>query len=148
MIRKLFNLLVAIFLGTGFCLQAETAPLQSEECNLLHKIVENQEYCVSSFDGDKIFMRPENIVPTAQGLCINLNGSELCPLPLLQFSKQGHFVQANFLQGIVLAAAKKATKGPCPNCNVNIATADRILCDTPQSSLFVRCRHLPKEGQG
>ncbi len=120
MIRKLFSVLVPIFLGTGFSLQAEIEPLQAQECHLLYKIVENQEYCVSNFDGDKIFIRPENIVPAAQGLCINLNGSELCLLPLLQFSKQGHFVQASFLQDIVLAAAKKeATKGPCPECEVN-----------------------------
>ena len=118
--RKLFSLMIPAFLGAMSSLYAEMVPLETAEHHLIHKVVENHEYCVSAFDGDKIFIRPENIAPTSQGLFINLNGSELSPLPLLQFNRHGHFIEGSFMRGIELAAAKKEqTKGPCPNCDVN-----------------------------
>jgi|GEM_PF-2530501 hypothetical protein len=119
--KKFFSLLIPVFLGAISSLQAEMVPLETAEHHLIHKVVENHEYCVSAFDGDKIFIRPENIVPTNQGLFVNLNGSDYFPLPLLQFNRSGHFIEGSFIHGIEkLATAKKEeTKGPCPNCNVN-----------------------------
>jgi hypothetical protein len=120
MFRKFFSLVIPVLLGTSIVLQAEMGPIQTTEHHLIHKVIENHQYCVSAFEGDRIFIRPENIVPTNQGLFVNLNGSEFCPLPLLQFNKNGHFIEGSFLQEIELVAAKKeATKGPCPNCGVN-----------------------------
>lgn len=118
--KKLFSLLIPVFLSAVVSLHAEMAHIKTEEHHLIHKIIKNHGYCVSAFDGDKIFIRPENIISTNQGLFLNLNGSEFYPLPLLQFSKHGHFVQGSFTHGRVLIAAKKEeTKGPCPECDVN-----------------------------
>ena len=119
MFTKIFALLV--FLGTSFSLQAETVPLETTEHHLIHKVIQNQQYCVSAFEGDKIFIRPEKIISTDQGLFINLNGSEYYPLPLLQFNKKGHFLEGSFAHGLELMTVnkKEETKGPCPNCEVN-----------------------------
>ena len=133
--RKIFSLLIPGFLGAISSLHAETVPVEISEHHLIHKIVENQRYCVSAFDGDKIFIRPENIVPTNHGLFINLNGSEFSPLPLLQFNANGHFIEGSFMLGIELAAAKKEeTKRPCPNCNVN--TGKYGHCKNPQCEFY------------
>ena len=117
--RKLFSLLIPAFLAAICSLYAEAMPIETAEHHLIHKVIENHSYCVSAFDGDKIFIRPENIVSTSQGLFINLNGSECYPLPLLQFNKNGHFMQGSFIHGIELAAKKEESKGPCPECGAN-----------------------------
>lgn len=116
--KKFFSLLVSIFLGTIGSLHAEGKLIEITEHHLIHKIIENHRCCVSAFDADKIFIRPESIISTNQGLFINLNGTEYHPLPLLQFSKKGHFIQRYLMQSIELAA-KEETKGPCPECDVN-----------------------------
>ena len=133
--RKLFSLMISAFLGVIGSLHAEMVPIETTEHHLIHKIVENHGYCVSAFDGDKIFIRPENIVPTHQGLFINLNGSEFSPLPLLQFNRNGHFIEGSFSHGIELAAAKKEkTKGPCPNCDVK--TDGNGVCQNPECFFY------------
>ena len=133
--RKLFSLVIPVFLGAIGSLRAEMVPIEIAEHHLIHKVVENHRYCVSAFDGDKIFIRPENIVSTSQGLFINLNGSEFSPLPLLQFNRNGHFIEGCFMNGIELTAAKKEeTKGPCPNCNVN--TSKYGLCKNPGCEFY------------
>jgi|JI102314DRNA_FD_contig_21_14535550_length_690_multi_4_in_0_out_0_1 hypothetical protein len=107
--------------------------LYSEDHHLIHKIIENQWHCVSAFDGDKIFIHPENIFSTDQGLFIDLNGSESFPLPLLQFSKNGHFIEAN-LECVIESLAAKKTKGPCPNCGVN--TGQYGHCQNPRCEFY------------
>ena len=94
-------------------------PNQIQDCHLMHKIFENQNYCVSAFDKDKIFIHPQSIISTDRGLFIDLNGNEFYPLPLLQFNKNGHFIQSNLMHETKLASTKEQTKGPCPNCDVN-----------------------------
>ena len=106
-----------ICLGFTVSLRLEMVLTEIKEHHLMHKIIENKGYCVSFFDEDKIFIRPENIVSTNQGLFINLDGFEFHPLPLLQFSRQRHFIQGSFARGIELAATQ--SKGPCPECGVN-----------------------------
>jgi len=133
--RKLFGLLIPAFLGAVVSLHAEIIPLETAEHHLIHKIVENHRYCVAAFDGDKIFIRPESIVSTNRGLFINLNGSQLHLLPLLQFDKHGHFIQGSLMQDIELAAAKKGdTKGPCPNCDIN--TDKNGVCKNPECFFY------------
>lgn len=117
--KKILCFLISAFFGAIVSLHGEIVPVKTAEHHLIHKIVENQKYCVASFDGDKIFIRSENIISTNQGLFINLNGSEFYPIPLLQFNKQGHFMQASFARGIELAAKKEETRGPCPECGMS-----------------------------
>lgn len=74
--KKLLSILIPVFLGAIISLDAEIVPIETADHHLIHKIIENQRYCVSAFDGDMVFIRPENIVSTNQGLFINLNGSE------------------------------------------------------------------------
>ena len=118
--KKLFSLLIPAFLSAVHSLYAEVMPIETTEHHLIHKIIANHSCCVSAFDGDKIFIRPENIIPTNQGLFIHLNESEYYPLPLLQFNKNGYFIQGSFTHIIELTATKnEETKGPCPECDIN-----------------------------
>ena len=79
-----------------------------------------------SLEDNKIFIRPENIISTNQGLFINLNGTEFYQLPLLQFNKNGHFIEGRVIKDLDLQATKKAlSKRPCPNCGVNTDKSGR-----------------------
>ncbi len=130
MIRKFFALLILAFVVTSISLQAETVSIQTTtESHLIHKIMKNHKYCVNGFEGDKIFIRPENIISTDQGLFLDLNGTDYFPLPLLQFSKNGHFLQGSLMQEIELVAAKRQVYGPCPACDVN--TDKNGICINP-----------------
>jgi len=118
--KKVLSRLILALLGSVVSLQAEMVQIHAAEHHLIHKVFENQSYCVSAFEGDKIFIRPESIVSTNQGLFIDLNGVELYPLPLLQFNKNGHFMQGSFMhEGELLAAKKEQTMGPCPECGAS-----------------------------
>jgi hypothetical protein len=121
------SLFIAFFGMIGF-LHAETLPVEPKEDHLISKLIENRQYCVSAFDGDKIFIRPENIVATDQWLFINLDGFQLYPLPLLQFDNNGYFLEGNLIGGLELAASKH-TRGPCPACD--IPTDGNGICRNP-----------------
>lgn len=132
--KKFFSLMISAFLGAIGSLHAEAVDLEITEHHLIHKIVKNQDHCVSAFDGDKVFIRPENIVPTYKGLFVNLNGSDCFPLPLLQFNRNGHFIEGSFSGSIDLAAKKPQTQGPCPNCDVN--TDGNGICKNPKCFFY------------
>jgi len=118
--KKILNFLILVLLGCVISLEAKKNPVQYSEHHLIDKILENHRYCVAAFEGNKIFIRPENIISTDQGLFINVNGAEFYQLPLLQFNKNGHFIEGTNIRDIDLKATKKEqTKGSCPNCGVN-----------------------------
>lgn len=119
MIRKISGLLMVVLIVTSITLGAEQVSTQATEDHLIHKIITNHTSCVHAFDKDKIFIRPENIISTTEGLFLRLNESEYFPLPLLQFNRNGHFLQGSLMKEMDLAATKKQTKGPCPNCDVD-----------------------------
>lgn len=99
------------------CLISSSASVQGKELSnhLIHKIIENHEHCVRAFEGDKIFINPDKIVFSETGLFLNLNGTELSWIPLLQSDARGCFLMKNDF-GEIEAMAKKKTKGPCGNC--------------------------------
>lgn len=120
---------ILLFLLSFLNLYANTTPNQFHEHHLLYKIIKYKNHCVSSIDEDKIFIRPENIISTEQGLFIDLNGSEYHPLPLLQFDHRGHFIQGDFNPEIRINNKEK-TKGPCPECGINTTIAG--ICQNPK----------------
>lgn len=121
--QKIFTLLILFFLVSFISLNANDVTYQYRSYHLMNKILENQNYCIEAFEGDKIFIRPENIISTNQGLFIKVNEEELYKLPLIKFNKKGHYIQGIINKDINLLKANKAkkekTKGPCPNCEVN-----------------------------
>lgn len=121
MLRTMLFGLLIFFSGAIASLHAHKIPAGATEHHLIHKIIENQKHCVTAFEGDKIFIRSETIVPTPQGFCIHLNESELYPLPVLQHEKRGYFIQKGHPKPATQLVASKTslTKGPCPNCNIS-----------------------------
>ena len=135
MSRRFFCLFVLALLGLTISSNAERRSIKTTEHHLLRKIIDNSQHCVAACEGDRIFICPESIISTDRGLFINLNGVEVCPLPLVQSSRRGYFIQGNLMQEIVPMAAKKtATKGPCPNCDQN--TDERGRCTNSRCFFF------------
>lgn len=116
LMKNFFSLAILIFSTMVTFLSANEIYTETASHHLIHKVIENREYCVAAFEGDKIFINPENIVSTSEGLFINLDGTEMARLPLLQFSKRGHFIEGSFM--LVRELMKKEeSKGPCPECH-------------------------------
>lgn len=118
--QNIFSLLILFFLFSFVSLNANDATYQYRSYHLMDKILENQNYCIEAFEGNKIFIRPENIISTNQGLFIKVNEKELYKLPLIKFNKRGHYIEG--VEDINLLKANKSkeekTKGPCPYCEV------------------------------
>ncbi|NGX53156.1 MAG: hypothetical protein KR126chlam5_01469 [Candidatus Anoxychlamydiales bacterium] len=133
----MFSLLILILLGNVISLKAEKVSMQYCKHHLIDKIFENHNYCVAAFEGKKIFIRPENIISTNQGLFINLNGAEFYQLPLLKFNKNGHYIEGKVIKDKninLLAANKTQTKGPCPHCEKNTDKNGR--CNNDECFLY------------
>ena len=120
--QKIFSFLILFFLVSFISLNANAVIYQSCSYHLMDKIIENQSYCIEAFEGNKIFIRPENIISTNQGLFIKVNEEELYKLPLIKFNKKGHYIECIINEDINLLKTTKSkeekTKGPCPNCEV------------------------------
>ena len=89
------------------------------EDHLMQKIKQNSHYCVHRFEEDKIFINPQNILLSEEGLFLDLNGHEYCALPFLQSNANGCFLSISPMLG---CQRKKESKGPCPNCNESTAS--------------------------
>lgn len=90
--------------------------VELSEHHLLYQIKKNECFCVEKYIGDKIFLKPENVIFSEDGLLLNLNGSDLALLPLVQRNAQGIFLEADLS---VFAKKPKPPLGPCPACGVN-----------------------------
>ena len=132
--KKKFTYHSLLFFVFAFLFHNSLLGIENEEHQLLFKIIENQNYCVSGFDDDKIFINPEKIIRSGDANYLDVNGFELYRLPLLQYNEYGYFLQASINYGIALAGSKKqVTKGPCPVCNVSTDASGK--CRNPDCML-------------
>ncbi len=72
---------------------------------LIDEIVAHGE-CVAHVTEDKAYIKPENIIPTEQGIFVDLGNDHYVPIPTLFSDAEGCYV---------LTLSPKATK-PCPFC--------------------------------
>ena len=130
MTGKKFYFLILLLLCSVISTQAKETELQFIKKGLIETLIENKICCISLITEDKIFIYPENIVSTEEGNFIKINGSEIYPLPILHKNYEGIYLKVNFKYKTQLTkASKPASKGPCPNCDVN--TDGKGVCVNP-----------------
>lgn len=88
---------------------------------LLNKILANQSKCVVSVIDNKIYVNPERIFPTEQGIFLNVNEGEYITIPILYSDAQGCYVQQIFDRSVTKA---------CPFCGWE-RVSNAIKCKNP-----------------
>ncbi len=63
-----------------------------DQDQILDLIVENSEYCVEKRWGNQIFLKPDQIYPTDEGMFLRLNHFDLVRLPYLYSTEEGCYV--------------------------------------------------------
>lgn len=87
MLRKLFTLVVLFFMVTSFC-YAEDGMSQKYLEKCIQNVFENEEYCIDRIEDNKIY-----IIPTGQGILIDLNGFDKMLAPALFSGANGCFLK-------------------------------------------------------
>ena len=62
-----------------------------EEC--FQNVFENEQYCVDKIENNKVYIKSENIIPTNQGILIDLNGFDKIIAPTLFSDSGGCFME-------------------------------------------------------
>lgn len=83
-----------------------------------HEIFQNSQYCVKSYDEEKIFLKSENLHFTEEGLVLDLNGFDYIALPYILSGSNGSY--------IMRADRMLEVLNTCPLCG---------------KKYFVRCRN-------
>lgn len=96
------------------------------ESYLLDILKETECTCVQGYEEDRIFINPENITLSEEGVILNLDGFKSVAIPLLQGSRNGVFLQQSFE---TILTSSKESKGPCPNCGH--LTTSKGVCKNP-----------------
>ena len=87
----------------------------SEEWNdeLREAIQANENEVVDHYDDDKIYLNPDKIHPTPQGVYLNLNDQEFIFVPTLSSDATGCYVNVNL-------AWDPDPRSVCPGCGTQI----------------------------
>jgi hypothetical protein len=92
MLRKIFPLVALFFMVANFCYaEANVYQRQLEKC--IQNVFENEQYCVYKIEDNKVYIKSENIIPTEQGILIDLNGFEKTLAPALFSDSGGSFLE-------------------------------------------------------
>lgn len=129
MFPKVLRSLSLGLIAATLSLEGYKASSDLSENHLLHKIIENQRYCVHDFDGDKIFIRADKLIATNQGLFLDLNGKEFSLLPIVHSNSSGSFLLRGPADQLQMEGKKK-TKGPCGNCYAD--TDEKGICQNKE----------------
>jgi len=91
MLKRFLLVLAISSMFTNLCYSNH----QSVETSIewVNDILENKDYCVNKIEGSKIYIHSENIVPTEQGILINLNGYDQVLVPHVSSDLGGCFVE-------------------------------------------------------
>jgi len=80
-------------------------PIETHDA-LLTEIVSNDCECIVNIADDKVYVKPERIFPTSQGLFLHLGTDLYFPFLLLFSDDQGCYIQS----------ARIKVTSPCPHC--------------------------------
>lgn len=72
---------------------------------LIAEIVANDYSCVVGYSGEKIYLNPAKIIPSSQGLFLNLKDQEYVALPMLYSDESGCYITPTI-----------SVPSICPNC--------------------------------
>jgi hypothetical protein len=128
MLKILLTIMISIS-SIGFADDA------SEEWNNeLQEAIQANETVVDHYDEDKIYLNPDKLHPTPQGVYLNLNDQEFIFVPMLISDAQGCYVNANI-------AWDPDPRSVCPGCGTRYIYGD---CGNSSCSEYQR-RHQNKE---
>ena len=88
MIGKTLILIAILASSIGFAQEANDAI----DSRIIGEIVANKNTCVVGCSKDRIYLNPNRIFPTEQGIYLNLNDADYILLPTLNSDSQGCFV--------------------------------------------------------
>lgn len=92
MLKKLFTLVALFFMVANFCYaESNTSQKHLEKC--IQNVFDNEQYCVDKIEDNKVYIKSENIIPTDQGVLIDLNGFDKVLAPALFSDSGGSFVK-------------------------------------------------------
>jgi hypothetical protein len=81
---------------------------------LIAEIVANDE-CIAEYAEEKIYLKSERIIPTNEGLFLNLNHRDYIPLRTLNSDDNGCYVQCRFLKPSICPNCRREYVGICGN---------------------------------
>lgn len=88
MIRTVLTLIAVLISGTSFAHEVN----KFIDKELMDKIEANKNTCVSRYFKDKLYLNPDRIFPTEQGIYLNLNDEDYVLLPTLNSDNSGCYV--------------------------------------------------------
>lgn len=88
MIRTVLTLIAVLMSGSSFA--HETNKFIDKE--LMDKIEANKNTCVYGYFEDKLYLNPDRIFPTEQGIYLNLNDEDYVLLPTLNSDNSGCYL--------------------------------------------------------
>lgn len=92
MSKKYFLLVLSsFFIIMNICYSNSDLTGTSQE--LIENILDNEAFCVNRIEGDKVYIKSENITPTDQGILIHLNYYDQLFVPNICSDVGGCFVK-------------------------------------------------------
>ena len=126
--NKLFLVMLTMLTGTFLFGQPNVDILHKD---LVDKIIQNDHFCVKGYDENKIYIKPQNILVSDNGIFIDLNGFESYPLSNLQSNLDGCFLK--IYPELCAGCASKPEK--CPECD-EYPWSNKERCDNPNCERF------------
>jgi hypothetical protein len=103
---------------------------------IIHQIAANKNTCVIGVAEERIYLNPNRIYPTDQGLFLNLNDVDYVRLPTLNSDFNGCYVRL---------ASEALTKHPILNTCRECGREYFITCKNPNCSLYQRNEERKRE---
>lgn len=125
MIWKTLALIAILASSIGFA-QDAIDPIDDQ---IINEIVTNKNTCVVGCTEDRIYLNPDRLFPTEQGLYLNLNDADYVLLPTLNSDESGCYVPCINIFN------------KCPGCKQEYF----IVCKNPDCPLVKQAQEREKE---
>ncbi len=125
MISKVLTFIAVLASSTSFAHEANN-PIDNE---LMDKIEANKNTCVCGYFEDKLYLHPNRIFPTEQGIYLNLNDVDYVLLPILNSDSRGCYLPCVDVLSI------------CPGCG----NPYFVSCSRPDCPLVQRKQERQRE---
>jgi hypothetical protein len=127
MISKVLTLIVV--LTSSLCFARDT--VDDLDDGIINEIVSNKNTCVVDCSEDKIYLNPNRIFPTEQGLYLNLNDVDYVLLPILNSDSNGCYVPVPCVN----------IYNKCPGCSLDYL----VYCKNPKCPLKLQNQERERE---
>lgn len=125
MMAKFFMVMAIFIFSFSFAHQVD----RSAYNEILDKIEANKNICVDGVSEDRIYLKPDRLFPTEQGIYLNLNDIDYVHLPILNSDSNGCYVPCVRIFNI------------CPGCGREYF----ISCSTPDCPLKQKRQDYERE---